>query len=115
MYDIKTIEKTLDLLDKTHELAGDSGMVIHSDRGFHYRIPAWTDRMEKYGYVRSMSKKGCSPDNSACEGFFGTMKNEFYYPNDWASGAPMSSSRNWKNTLFGSATSKLKQGLETQI
>ena len=41
--------------------------------------------MEKYGYVRSMSKKGCSPDNSACEGFFGTMKNEFYYPNDWAS------------------------------
>lgn len=76
---------TTDMLDKTHELAGDSGMVIHSDRGFHYRIPAWTDRMEKYGYVRSMSKKGCSPDNSACEGFFGTMKNEFYYPNDWAS------------------------------
>ena len=35
--------------------------------------------MEKYGYVRSMGKKGCSPDNSACEGFFGTMKNEMFY------------------------------------
>ena len=26
-----------------------------------------------------MSKKGCSPDNSACEGFFGRMKNEMFY------------------------------------
>ncbi len=30
-----------------------------------------------------MSKKGCSPDNSMCEGLFGIIKNEFYYPNDW--------------------------------
>jgi transposase InsO family protein len=30
-----------------------------------------------------MSKKGCSPDNSACEGFFGRMKNEFYYGKVW--------------------------------
>ena len=40
--------------------------------------------MTKYGYIRSMSKKGCSPDNSACEGFFGTLKNEFYYAKNWA-------------------------------
>ena len=26
-----------------------------------------------------MSKKGCSPDNSACEGFFGRLKNEMFY------------------------------------
>ncbi len=26
-----------------------------------------------------MSKKGCSSDNSACEGFFGTIKNEMFY------------------------------------
>ena len=30
-----------------------------------------------------MSKKGCSPDNSACEGFFGRLKNEFFYGRDW--------------------------------
>ena len=35
--------------------------------------------MVEYGYTRSMSKKGCSPDNSACEGFFGRMKNEMFY------------------------------------
>jgi transposase InsO family protein len=27
----------------------------------------------------SMSKKSCSPDNAACEGFFGCMKNESFY------------------------------------
>lgn len=30
-----------------------------------------------------MSKKGCSPDNAACEGFFGRLKNEFFYDRDW--------------------------------
>ena len=35
------------------------------------------------GLTRSMSKKGCSPDNSACEGFFGRLKNEMFYNRSW--------------------------------
>ena len=35
--------------------------------------------------TRSMSRKGCSPDNAACEGFFGRLKNEMFYPRDWKS------------------------------
>ena len=31
-----------------------------------------------------MSKKGCSPDNSACERVFGRLKNEMFYNTDWA-------------------------------
>jgi transposase InsO family protein len=30
-----------------------------------------------------MSKKGYSPDNSACEGFFGRVKNEMFYGHSW--------------------------------
>ena len=30
-----------------------------------------------------MSKKGCSPDNSACEGLFVRIKNEMFYSRDW--------------------------------
>ena len=30
-----------------------------------------------------MSRKGCSPDNAACEGFFGRLKNEFFHGRDW--------------------------------
>ena len=29
-----------------------------------------------------MSARGCSPDNAACEGFFGRLKNEFFYYRD---------------------------------
>ena len=58
--------------------------IIHSDRGVHYRWPGWIDRMEKNGFIRSMSKKGCSPNNSACEGVFGRIKNEMFYNADWS-------------------------------
>lgn len=57
--------------------------IVHSDRGAHYRWPGWIDRMNKGGLTRSMSKKGCSPDNSACEGFFGRLKNEMFYCRSW--------------------------------
>lgn len=55
----------------------------HSDRGCHYRWPGWIERCERYGIVRSMSAKGCSPDNSAMEGFFGRMKVKFFYGRSW--------------------------------
>ena len=40
--------------------------------------------MDKAGLTRSMSKKGYSPDNSACEGVFGRLKNEMFYNTNWA-------------------------------
>ena len=57
--------------------------IVHSDRGAHYRWPGWIQRMDAAGLIRSMSKKGCSPDNSACEGFFGRLKNEMFYDRSW--------------------------------
>lgn len=72
------------MLDEYHNsLAQDEMPLIHSDRGCHYRWVGWIERMDKYGFTRSMSKKGCSPDNSACEGFFGRMKNEMFYGRDF--------------------------------
>ena len=58
--------------------------IVHSDRGAHYRWPGWLDRMKEAGLTRSMSQKGCSPDNAACEGFFGRLKNEMFYHRSWA-------------------------------
>ena len=57
--------------------------ILHSDRGGHYRWPSWIDKMEKAQLIRSMSKKGCSPDNARCEGFFGTIKQEMFYSRNW--------------------------------
>lgn len=59
----------------THDRA-----VVHSDRGAHYRWPGWLLRIADANLTRSMSRKGCSPDNAACEGFFGRLKTELFYP-----------------------------------
>ena len=56
---------------------------IHSDRGCHYRWPGWIGICDRHGLVRSMSRKGCSPDNARCEGFFGRLKVEFFHGCDW--------------------------------
>jgi putative transposase len=64
-------------------LNDDERPIIHSDRGGHYRWPEWLKITEDYGLIRSMSAKGCPPDNAACEGFFGRIKNEFFYGRDW--------------------------------
>lgn len=72
------------MLDDVIDSIGESCKpIIHTDRGCHYRWPGWIERMNRNGYTRSMSKKGCSPDNAACEGLFGRVKNEFFYNQDW--------------------------------
>lgn len=40
--------------------------------------------MDEAGLTRSMSKKGCTGDNAACEGFFGRLKKEMFYNKDWS-------------------------------
>ncbi len=54
----------------------DEHPIVHSDKGFHYRTKSWIQIMDETRLIRSMSRKACSPDNSACEGFFGRLKNE---------------------------------------
>lgn len=75
------------MLDAAIETVGpnDNKPVIHSDRGAHYRWPGWLTRMHNARLTRSMSRKGCSPDNAACEGFFGRLKTEMFYPGQWQS------------------------------
>ena len=57
--------------------------VIHSDRGCHYRWPGWVRICRENKLTRSMSAKGCSPDNTAAEGFFGRLKQEFFHGRDF--------------------------------
>ena len=64
-------------------LSPDEKPLVHSDRGCHYRWPEWIKIMDDAGLIRSMSKKGCSADNSACEGFFGHLKTEMFYGYNW--------------------------------
>ena len=56
------------MLDAAIETVANSTdrLVVHSDRGAHYRWPGWLTRMHDAKLIRSISHKGCSPDNAAC-------------------------------------------------
>ena len=53
------------LADGIRQLGPGEHPIVHTDRGCHYRWPGWIKCMEKALLTRSMSKKGCSPDNAA--------------------------------------------------
>jgi putative transposase len=53
--------------------------MLHSDQGWHYRMPGYQATLKDRGMVQSMSKKGCCYDNAAMESFFGVLKTEFFY------------------------------------
>lgn len=57
--------------------------IVHSGCGCHCRWPGWISICEEAGIIRSMSRKGSSPDGSRMEGFFGTMKNEMLCGSNW--------------------------------
>lgn len=82
--DADLVNTMLDAAIKT-VTASSTRPVVHSDRGGHYRWPGWMSRIDEARLVPSMSRKACSPDNAACEGFFGRLKNELFYPQNWLS------------------------------
>lgn len=67
------------LLDAIKTLKPGEHRSIRSDRGLDYRWNMWITIC-----IRSMSARGTSPNNAAMEGFFGRLKNEFFYYKDWS-------------------------------
>ena len=72
------------LADACSTLRDGEKPIIHSDRGCHYRWPEWIRICKDNNLTRSMSAKGCSPDNAAAEGFFGRLKQEFFHKRSFA-------------------------------
>ena len=61
------------------------GLIMHSDQGWHYQHKKYQTMLKKQGIIQSMSRKGNCLDNSMMENFFGLMKNELLYVNDFNS------------------------------
>ncbi|MFR9546787.1 MAG: IS3 family transposase [Rikenellaceae bacterium] len=55
------------------------GLMLHSDRGSQYTCNEFIKLLDKYGVVRSNSRKGNCWDNAVAESFFKTLKTELIY------------------------------------
>ena len=58
-------------------------LIFHSDQGWQYQMKQYRDKLKSKGIRQSMSRKGNCYDNCVMENFFGIMKNEMFYGNEY--------------------------------
>ncbi|WP_373694424.1 MULTISPECIES: IS3 family transposase [Bacillus cereus group] len=59
--------------------------ILHSDQGWHYQMKRYQQSLKEHGVVQSMSRKGNCLDNAAIENFFGLLKSELLYLEEFES------------------------------
>lgn len=73
------------LSDAVEQLSEGENPLLHSDQGWQYQMPRWQRWLKENGITQSMSRRGNCLDNAAMESFFGTLKSECYYQNEYNS------------------------------
>lgn len=59
------------------------GVIVHSDQGSTYASVSYRQHLSEHDLLCSMSRKGECLDNAVAESFFGTLKNELVYHEDY--------------------------------
>jgi len=73
-------QQTIDMLKNAFEKIPDgTELILHSDQGWQYQMLRYQKMLEKKGVKQSMSRKGNCLDNSVIENFFGLLKTELLY------------------------------------
>jgi len=62
-----------------------TGLMMHSDQGWHYQHKQYRQMLAEKGVTQSMSRKGNCYDNSVMENFFGHLKSELLYLQEFES------------------------------
>ncbi len=80
------LEMAMGMLDKAFKNTHiPEGLILHSDQGWQYQHPKYQKALKDRGIVQSMSCKGNYLDNAMMENFFGIMKSELLYMQEWES------------------------------
>ena len=80
---LKMVMTMLDNAFKERKVQGN--LILHSDQGWHYQHKRYQKALEDRHIIQSMSRKGNCLDNAMMENFFGLMKNELLYLQEWDS------------------------------
>ena len=74
------------MLEKAFETIPDgTGLILHSDQGWQYQHRQYQRMLRKKGIRQSMSRKGNCLDNAVMENFFGLLKSELLYLQEFES------------------------------
>ena len=76
----------ISMLEKAFETIPDgTGLVLHSDQGWQYQHKQYQRMLRRKGIRQSMSRKGNCLDNAVMENFFGLLKSELFYLQEFRS------------------------------
>lgn len=64
---------------------GRAPIVAHSDRGSQYASELFRSELDRHDCIQSMSRKGNCWDNAVAESFFGSLKSELIYRENFSS------------------------------
>ena len=74
------------MLDKAFEKIPDAtNLILHSDQGWQYQHKQYQRMLREKGIRQSMSRKGNCLDNAVIENFFGLLKSELLYLQEFSS------------------------------
>ena len=80
------LEQIYDMLDKAFAKFDNlDGLILHSDQGWQYQHFGYRQRLADHHITQSMSRKGNCLDNAMAENFFGIMKSELLYAENFES------------------------------
>lgn len=69
-----------EMLEKAFEtIPDDTNLILHSDQGWQYQHKQYQRMLNAKGIQQSMSRKGNCLDNAVIENFFGLLKSELLY------------------------------------
>jgi len=80
---LKMVMTMLSKAFKKRDIRGN--LIFHSDQGWQYQHTRYQKALEERHITQSMSRKGNCLDNAMMENFFGLMKNELLYLQEWDS------------------------------
>ena len=84
--DSPDLKMALNMLKKAFcKVKVPQGLIMHSDQGWHYQHLKYQKMLKDKYIIQSMSRKGNCLDNAMMENFFGLMKSELLYVQEWDS------------------------------
>ena len=78
--------QTVAMLEKAFQkISKNTNLILHSDQGWQYQMKPYQRMLKAKGICQSMSRKGNCLDNAVMENFFGILKSELLYLQDFSS------------------------------
>ncbi|MBQ3418578.1 MAG: IS3 family transposase [Erysipelotrichaceae bacterium] len=77
------LNQVIDMANEAITKNYTNGLIFHSDQGWQYQHSYYQKLLKDNGIIQSMSRKGNSIDDGLMENFFGLLKTEMFYEQEY--------------------------------